>query len=511
MPRSKQKSCSHTRLLTTPSPHAEEVGYKRFTAQQLFTAATGSRKRVSRGYEEYSGLFPAPLVLPGDELVHDPKCPPQSFKSWLNEPARNEITQRRKTVYVAAPPHLKEEMAGVMRDWTAPLGEALLTPKQGLVQQPAIDGVLSYLSAFFHGLPVKMLDDQLEWSAWSEDSKQKTGRKTDPSAGHSAPRSIGLSSQKLKTTTRIRVRHLERNDHFSGYRQQLSLDDILDHAIAILPEDAYCLILLVDHDLYEDDDDDFCCGRAYGGSRICVVSSAQYQPALDAWHSGDIMDGHFWPASHRADFVEVACAGYPRTASSKKRKTATHREGKQSDEKRRGNGRSASDAIMIDSSIVEDEANYDHLTPLEVAVAAQSTCLKQRGLSEVELGPLYLRRLSLTASHELLHCFGLDHCVYYACAMQSTASMVEDSRQPPYLCPVCENKLARAVSNIRMQEAHAKSSSNDWWQASGIVDWRKTRNQAILAFCEARGKDDLGFASLGAWTRRALEVGGEML
>jgi archaemetzincin len=31
------------------------------------------------------------------------------------------------------------------------------------------------------------------------------------------------------------------------------------------------------------------------------------------------------------------------------------------------------------------------------------------------------------------HCFGIAHCVYYACSMQGTASIIENSKQPLYL------------------------------------------------------------------------------
>ena len=510
MPRT-QKPCSHTNLLTTPSSHAHPSGYKPFTPQQLFTAATGSRKKITVQYDKFSNFFPAPLVLPDDELAHDPKCPPQSFKSWLNEPERNEVTQRQKTVYVASAPMVEEGMADVLRDWTVPRKEAMPTLKPGLVPQPASSDVLEYLSAFFYGLPVKELDDQLQWAVWAGTNSRNFGRKPGSATLATAPNVIGLKSMKTNTKTRIRVRHLDGNDDISAYRHQLNLNDILDHAIAILPKDAYCLILLVDHDLYEDDDDDFCCGRAYGGSRICVVSSAQYQPKLDTWHGVDVPEGHIWPGSHCAAFAGTACGADSKPLSSSKRKAAaTERKIDLVSNDPHGRiGRSASDAVMIDSSTVEGSVDNVLTTPLTEAVNVHKNGLKKKNLLEAELESLYLRRLSLTASHELLHCFGLDHCTYHACAMQSTASIIEDSRQPPYLCPVCENKLARAVSNVQIQKVQAGSAQKGWWEASSIVHWRKARSQAIVAFCEAKGKDNLGFASLGAWIRRLLESGVE--
>jgi len=43
------------------------------------------------------------------------------------------------------------------------------------------------------------------------------------------------------------------DDTFSG---QLNLDDLLDTAISMLPKDAYALLMLIEHDLCEDEDDD---------------------------------------------------------------------------------------------------------------------------------------------------------------------------------------------------------------------------------------------------------------
>jgi archaemetzincin len=87
---------------------------------------------------------------------------------------------------------------------------------------------------------------------------------------------------------------------------QLNLDDILDALIEALPADAYAIVLLVDHDIYESEDDDFCCGRAYGGSRVAVVQTARYNPTLDV-HEG-LDRAHMWPFSHCKDFVDALCA-----------------------------------------------------------------------------------------------------------------------------------------------------------------------------------------------------------
>ncbi|TKA66139.1 hypothetical protein B0A55_09792 [Friedmanniomyces simplex] len=97
---------------------------------------------------------------------------------------------------------------------------------------------------------------------------------------------------------------------------------------------------------------------------------------------------------------------------------------------------------------------------------------------------LWLSRVCKTASHELGHCFGIDHCTYYACVMQGTAGLSEDARQPPYVCPVDTAKLLTATGADEM-------------------DWLR----ALLNFCERFGEDAL-FAAFAAWLRmRLAELG----
>jgi archaemetzincin len=100
------------------------------------------------------------------------------------------------------------------------------------------------------------------------------------------------------------------------------------------------------------------------------------------------------------------------------------------------------------------------------------------------LPALWRYRILRTVSHELAHCFGLDHCVYYACIMQGSASLAEDARQPPYLCPVDLAKVLAATGS------------------SG-----QKRDQALLEYCDQPGtKDNKHFAALGAWLRRSLQL-----
>ena len=169
--------CSHTSLSFSPSPYAASTGYTQPTRQQLRTAAGVGKNEA---YPPES-TFPAPLVLPGDELVFDPKYPPQSFRSWLREKDRNDVTPDRKTIYIADSP--RADSLAFVRSWAQPkLGEK--TGSQ--TESPVIADIITYLSAFFHPLPTKALQTPLQFSDWSSHPLRKA-TKSPPKLALSTP------------------------------------------------------------------------------------------------------------------------------------------------------------------------------------------------------------------------------------------------------------------------------------------------------------------------------------
>jgi archaemetzincin len=237
-----------------------------------------------------------------------------------------------------------------------------------------------------------------------------------------------------------------------AFAAQLNLNDIIDAAIVMLPADAYAICLLVDHDIHESEDDDFCCGRAYGKSRVAVVQSARYNPLLDARESID--RAHMWPLSHCKEFVDKLCA-----VEDVPPKPATKQQVAMS---KNGAMRAAVDAAMASTSDLD---------------SAQA---------------LWFSRLARTVSHELGHCFGIAHCVYYACNMQGTAGMKEDVRQPPHLCPVCEAKVCHAIAGeLQGGEKDEKHI------------WTKERCTSLQDFCARLRDVDMEtpmWRGLGAWS-----------
>jgi archaemetzincin len=434
--------CNHDRLHLDPSPNAVESNFKQISAQKRIAATTldGRVTGKSPSTEESRTLaqaFPGPLILPGDDLSYDPDYSPQSVRAWKRLNERNTVSPERKTIYVASPP---DTDLTYVREWSQPA-----TGSSRPIPHPSQADIVGYLGAFYNGMPVKELPGDFSFVEWDDNPKSK--RKTDSKRN---PRgAIALARHGL--ATRIRSRSMKAG---KCYTRQLNLEDLLDALMENLPEDAYALLLVVDHDLYENEEDDFCCGRAYGGSRISVVSTARYNPLLD--EEQDVERDHAWPASHCADYVESACNP---DAKPKKKKVKMTKE------------------------------SPDETSPVRLAVDAYTSLPPPSDLAESEdLTGLWLSRVCKTASHELGHCMGFDHCVYYACVMQSTANLTEDARQPPYLCSVDLNKMLFATG-----EALGVKGKADEVQ----------RYEALLTFCDGHREVHL-FAAFGAWIRGRL-------
>ncbi|KAK0723485.1 hypothetical protein B0T26DRAFT_675048 [Lasiosphaeria miniovina] len=131
---------------------------------------------------------------------------------------------------------------------------------QNPLASPSAADVAAYLRAFYHPLEVRLLPQTLSFVSWDgEDDDDDDATATDQHVGLRKGSSSSLSSG---VTANPHARMPGRPD-------------------AALPADAYALLILTDQDLFEDDDDDFCCGRTYGASRVAVVSAARYHPHLD--------------------------------------------------------------------------------------------------------------------------------------------------------------------------------------------------------------------------------------
>ncbi|KAJ3771300.1 hypothetical protein FB446DRAFT_111717 [Lentinula raphanica] len=420
--------CPHSSLTFTPSEFSSTTGFSWSDGKKRAAAVTPQGRAPVNPSIPNPTTFPAPLVLPDDDLALDPSYPAQSLRSWIRSKDRNPVTEERRIIYVAEPPSVDPDIDAVSQ-WSSPK-----VPKDSRVSEPRTQEVIDYLAAFYHGTTVKKLPVRLVFTSWDTPPKTESQKNSN----------IGL----IVGTECVRIR--ARRGSGDLFLRQLNLDDLLDAAISLVPNDAYALLLLVSHDIYEHEEDDFACGRAYGGSRVAVVSTARYNPGLDL--AQNIDREHSWPASHCSAYIQSCCADAKTSGRLKRRKISN------TDTERQGTGNPG---------------------PMHAAVTAHlarpATTNSEHTLSA--LSGLWLARVCRTASHELGHCFGMDHCVYYACAMQGSASLAEDARQPPYVCPVDLEKMLQACSTTR-----------------------DLRDEALLAFCE-RYKHVPLFSAFAAWIR----------
>lgn len=243
----------------------------------------------------------------------------------------------------------------------------------------------------------------------------------------------------------------------SAFAAQLNLDDILDAAMEMLPADAYAIVLLVDHDIYESEDDDFCAGRAYGGSRVSFVQSAQYNSLLDGVNG--IRRDHAWPASRCKKYIDSLCAVEE----------------------------------MVTKPATATQVRLSRSGPMRAAVNSLSKT--QMSDSKADLEALWSSRVVRTVSHELGHCLCLAHCFYYAFIMQSTASLLEDTRQSPFLCPVCDTKISHAVAVELLKGTEVDGRR-----------WMRDRYSALKSFCEDEDRmAETLWAGLHGWLSDVLE------
>ncbi|OQS05528.1 hypothetical protein THRCLA_02347 [Thraustotheca clavata] len=342
---------------------------------------------VKRKHSLGNFYCPEPLRRPNDELVLDPDCPQQTFTEWLNDPNRNPVTSRRKTIYVVPPPILASNATAFVKT----VYNARATQKSSSTNHPSSEDVAEFIKAFYTGFIVKVLSAP-EMTVWDSSKKY-----------------VGLIPVPGKSTSSLRVRIRAARDKMFAY--QLNLDDLLDGLIEdVVTVGTYAVVWLVEHDLYEGKNDDFTCGRAYGASRVAVVSSARYHPSLD--NALGLSSTDVWPLCH-------------------------------------------------------DKEPDNTIEAIKGAIDAYST--------DGDLKDIWLGRICRTVVHELGHCFGIEHCVKFACCMQGSASLAEDLRQPPYLCPSDLEKVLYATSTTVMDHF-----------------------TALANFCQVYKNVPL-FASLGAW------------
>ena len=375
-------ACRHDSLLFTPSSHAAVAGYKYADARtRLAATCTRTIRDIpSNSVVNKPSTYPAPLVLPEDDLAWEPDCQKQTYRAWNQLKERNKVTPERRTIYFAGPPSIEAGLA-YMKEWTRPRHS---DSKEKAVPFPTTEEVLDYLKAHYHGLPVKLLPSPA--LRFTQDA-QKIAPKVKGKKKAQQPEKPAIWLSAESSTEAISIGY--RATPEGAYSHQLNLNDLLDAAINLLPKDAYALLIMVEHDIFEDEEDDFACGRAYGGSRIAVVSGARYNPVLDA--DQYIEREHAWPASHCLAYLRECCDGNENINYNRKmpKPALKNRE-------------------VID--LTEDNDDSTNTAMRAAVVAHNALPSLGKKLSTKLLSGLWLGRVVRTAGHELGHCFGIGHC-----------------------------------------------------------------------------------------------------
>ncbi|CAF1131752.1 unnamed protein product [Rotaria sp. Silwood1] len=82
--------------------------------------------------------------------------------------------------------------------------------------------------------------------------------------------------------------------------------------------------------------------------------------------------------------------------------------------------------------------SFSRLDPSFPDTATAGPCTDQERI-------LILKRAISVFVHEVIHLFGVEHCIYYLCLMNGANSEEEMDGQPLYLCPVCLRKMYSAM------------------------------------------------------------------
>ncbi|MGC4121380.1 MAG: archaemetzincin [Myxococcales bacterium] len=82
-----------------------------------------------------------------------------------------------------------------------------------------------------------------------------------------------------------------------------------------------------------------------------------------------------------------------------------------------------------------------------------------------------LRRTTETATHEIGHLFGIDHCVAWECQMNGSNSLEESDKAPLDLCPQCLQKVAwfSGVDPEKRFKALAKFARDNGFDADAAL------------------------------------------
>ena len=278
--------------------------------------------------------------------------------------------------------------------------------------------LLAYLSAFFDGTPVKLLP--------TVHLKRASGARTVSVLGTSVSyRDHCPGDDKPQPQGQLNAGELLRAISSKKLRGTAK-PGARQHFGGVLPSDGFCVLGVTLTDIYCGDDDVFTGGLASPSHRAGLLSFHRY-----LW-----MDARGQPTSGAAAITSKI--------TSKSAAAATGRSSKATSSSSGAGSKGAVGAVRVPRGFV-------------------------------------LARACKTAAHEVLHMYGIGHCLHRSCLMNGAGHMLEDFAAPPNCCPVDLSKLVAALG-----------------PSCQLVP----RYRAMLTFCEA--EDANGFGAQAGWLRRAI-------
>ncbi|CZR37343.1 uncharacterized protein FPRO_02397 [Fusarium proliferatum ET1] len=455
-------SCHHQAIYMNCSPAAANAGFVRPSPEQR-TLAMSKIGRLARGAYlakedavNDEQTFPGPLVLPGDHLAEHPREQGQACKDWLASEATQKRFQEisaRKKMYVFGPPSVKR-LPEEMRSWSIPVLPPGFPPcpDRWTWTLKQYKQLIVYLRAFYPTMPIS----QVAHTAYLEliQGRRRVHFEDTPQTSV-----IGFRGKDGRDT--FEVRHRPSPDGLS--KMQLNVSDLRTALAEIKAEPAHSVVMVLNHDLYEDEEGSYITERVWVEDGVAIVSTFRRNPCFDRMAGVNRL--HRWPASHCQAYVDESLQ------------------------------------VLNDT---KDSTTRNHLsfeafgkTPSDSALGLAIKAANQAGQpsSMEDLSYLWFARVLVAVSREAARCFGLQNCTYYACLMQGVSGMRQAGEIPPYLCPVCYSKLGSEL--VLLKPVYRRGiEREDAWLGEHYAE--------LKAFCSKWNKIP-HFAAFEAWPGKRLE------
>lgn len=109
------------------------------------------------------------------------------------------------------------------------------------------------------------------------------------------------------------------------------------------------------------------------------------------------------------------------------------------------------------------------------------------GAKDEETQKLILHRACKTMTHEIMHMFGVRHCIVHEWLMNGTNRMEEADLKPFLLCPVCLRKLHYAIGfDIKQRYSKLKKAIKTDFSDNNHFDKHLDALKRVLKICSSK-------------------------